>query len=81
MSTRVQGVVGELGIVKGDGSALPVSTCGRGVWMDENTVWKPGLCPANSLPTSALETIAGVVCREDVQEEDVAEGWVQARQL
>lgn len=29
MSMRVQRVVGELGIVKGDGSALPVSTCGR----------------------------------------------------
>lgn len=49
--------------------------------MDENTVWKPGLRPANGLPASALETIAGVVCREDVQEKDVAEGWVQAGQL
>lgn len=29
MSMRVQRVVGELGRVKGDGSALPVSTCGR----------------------------------------------------
>lgn len=81
ISTRIQCVVGKLGIVKGDGSALPVSTCGRRVGMDENTVWKPGLRPADSLPASSLETIAGVVRREDVQEEDVAEGWVQARQL
>lgn len=81
MSTRVQGVVGELGVVKGDGSALPVSTCGRRVRVDENTVWKPGLRPADGLPASALETIAGVVRWEDVQEEDVAEGWVQAGQL
>lgn len=29
VSVRVQRVVGELGVVKGDGSALPVSTGGR----------------------------------------------------
>lgn len=29
VSVRVQRVVGELGVVKGDGSALPVSTRGR----------------------------------------------------
>lgn len=49
--------------------------------MDENTVREPRLCPAHSLPASALETVARVVCGDDVQEEDVAEGRVQAGQL
>lgn len=49
--------------------------------MDENTVRESGLRPSNGLPASALETIAGVVCRDDVQEQDVAERWVQARQI
>lgn len=49
--------------------------------MDENTVREPRLRPAHSLPASGLETVAGVVCGDDVQEEDVAEGRVQAGQL
>lgn len=81
VSLCVQRVVGELGVVKRDGAALPVSTCGRGLWVDENTVRKPRLCPANSLPAAALEAIAGVVCRDDVQQEDVTERWVQAGEL
>lgn len=78
MSLCVQSVVGELGVVKGDGAALPVSTCGWRVWVDENPVWESRLCPSDSLPASTLEAIAGVVSRDDVQEEDVAERWVQA---
>lgn len=81
VSLGVQCVVGELGVVKRDGAALPVSTCGRGVWVDEDTVRKPRLCPADSLPAAALEAVAGVVCGDDVQQEDVTERWVQAREL
>lgn len=81
MSLGVQRVVGELGAVEGDGAALPVGPCGRRVRVDENPVRQLGLRPPNGLPAAALEAIAGVVQRDDVQEEDVAEGRVQAREL
>lgn len=64
--------------MEGDGAALPVSAGGRGVWVDEHSVWKPGLRPTNSLPATTLETIAGAVGWDDVQEEDVPERRVQA---
>lgn len=81
MSLGVQRVVGELGAVEGDGAALPVGPCGRRVRVDENPVRQLSLRPPNGLPAAALEAIAGVVQRDDVQEEDVAEGRVQAREL
>lgn len=81
MSLSVKRVVGQLGVVKRDGAALPVSPCGRWVRVDEDPVRQPGLCSANGLPATTLEAIAWVVCRDYVQEEDVAERWVQARDL
>lgn len=81
MSLCVQGVVGELGVMKGDGAALPVGAGGGRVRVDEDPVGQPGLRRADGLPAAALKAVAGVICREDVQQEDVAERRVQTRQF
>lgn len=81
MALTVQRVVGELGVVEGDGSALPVGPCGRRVRMDEDPVGQPGLGSAHRLPATALKAVARVVSWDDVQQQDVAERRVQAGDL
>lgn len=81
MALTVQRVVGQLGVVEGDGAALPVGPRGRRVRVDEDPVGQPGLRSAHRLPAAALEAVARVVGRDDVQQDDVAEGRVQAGHL
>lgn len=81
MALTVQSVVGQLGVVEGDGATLPVGTRGWGVWVDEDPVGQPGLRTAHRLPATTLEAVARVVGRDDVQQEDVAEGRVEAGDL
>ena len=77
----VECVVGELGPVEGDGAVLPVFSGCRGVGVDEDPVRQPRLRTAQHLPAVILETVAGRVGRDDVQQQDVAEGGVQTRHL
>lgn len=81
MALTVQRVVGQLGVVEGDGSALPVGPCGRRVRVDEDPVGQPGLRSAHRLPAATLKAVARVVSWDDVQQQDVAERRVQAGDL